>query len=96
MDRQQNVEILCDSEVFLLVVETQGCERKDLPGISDDDPVWESVAHSLAGLCASLILVVSPERIVLSGGVMNRTILYGKVRSYSVQGPLYTQSATSH
>ena len=42
--------------------------------------MWDSVAHSLGGLCASLVLVVSPERIVLSGGVMNRTSLYPKVR----------------
>lgn len=41
--------------------------------------MWEATAHALAGLCASLVLVVSPERIVLSGGVMNRTLLYGKV-----------------
>lgn len=58
----------------------QGCERDELPKIPDDDPMWDSVAHTLGGLCASLVLVVSPERIVLSGGVMNRTSLYPKVR----------------
>lgn len=58
----------------------QNCEREDLPNVADEDPIWEATAHSLAGLCASLVLVVSPERIVLSGGVMNRTILYAKVR----------------
>ena len=42
--------------------------------------MWEAVAHTLGGLCASLVLVVSPERIILSGGVMNRTSLYPKVR----------------
>lgn len=41
--------------------------------------MWDSVAHALGGLCASLVLVVSPERIVLSGGVLNRQSLYPKV-----------------
>ena len=51
-----------------------------MPNIPDDDPMWDAVAHTLGGLCASLVLVVSPERIILSGGVMNRTSLYPKVR----------------
>ncbi len=46
---------------------------------------WEPTAHALATLCASLILVVSPERIVLSGGVMKRTILYDKVSSSQIR-----------
>lgn len=58
---------------------SQGCSREDLPKIPDDDPMWDSVAHALGGLCASLVLVVSPERIVLSGGVLNRQSLYPKV-----------------
>lgn len=41
--------------------------------------MWDAVAHTIGGLCASLVLVVSPERIVLSGGVMNRESLYPKV-----------------
>ncbi len=45
---------------------------------------WEPTAYALATLCASLVLVVSPERIVLSGGVMRRTILYDKVTSYQI------------
>eukprot|EP00903_Cladosiphon_okamuranus_P013672 g12733.t1 len=61
----------------------KNCQREDLPGVADEDPIWEATAHSLAGLCASLVLVVSPERIVLSGGVMNRTLLYGKVRKWT-------------
>lgn len=58
----------------------QNCRRDELPNIPDDDEMWNNVAHALAGLCASLVLVVSPERIVLSGGVMNRKSLYPKVR----------------
>ncbi|CAM9739938.1 unnamed protein product [Ectocarpus sp. 12 AP-2014] len=69
------------STVALAARKASGGE--DLPGVPDSDPVWEATAHSLAGLCASLVLVVSPERIVLSGGVMNRTLLYDKVRKWT-------------
>lgn len=65
---------------------TQDCARSDLPKVDDADPVWDATAHTLAGLCASLVLVASPERIVLSGGVMNRTILYAKVCCAFVAG----------
>ncbi|CAM9695850.1 unnamed protein product, partial [Hapterophycus canaliculatus] len=61
----------------------KNCSREELPNVPDEDPVWEATAHALAGLCASLVLVASPERIVLSGGVMNRTLLYGKVRKWT-------------
>jgi predicted NBD/HSP70 family sugar kinase len=42
--------------------------------------VWDVVAHSLASLCATLVYIVSPEKIVLSGGVMLRECLYPKVQ----------------
>eukprot|EP00953_Heterococcus_sp_UTEX-ZZ885_P014470 8183-Heterococcus_DN1.PRE.1 len=58
----------------------KGCDRSELAKLDDNDPIWEPVAHALAGLCATLVLVASPERIVLSGGVMNRSILYPMVR----------------
>jgi fructokinase len=61
----------------------KGCERSELAALKDDDPIWEPAAHALAGLCASLVLVASPERIVLSGGVLNRKILYPMVRKYT-------------
>ena len=54
---------------------------KDLP---DDHPVWDVAAHYLAALCANLILVVSPEKIVLSGGVMLRASLFPKIREKTV------------
>ena len=55
---------------------------KDLP---DDHPVWDVAAHYLAALCANFILVVSPEKIVLSGGVMLRASLFPKIRAKTVQ-----------
>ncbi|MXO70229.1 ROK family protein [Altererythrobacter buctensis] len=41
----------------------------DLPA---DDPAWEPVAHDLAQLVASLMLSLSPQKIVIGGGVTGR------------------------
>ena len=51
---------------------------KDLP---DDHEVWEVASHYLACLCANMILLVSPEKIILSGGVLLRKCLFPKIRA---------------
>ena len=53
-----------------------GCQIEDLPNIDDDNPVWEYIGHYLAILCGNLALLLSLEKIVIGGGVMNRKILY--------------------
>ena len=47
--------------------------------IPDEDPVWDIIAYYLAVFCANLAYVISPEVIILGGGVMNRKILYSKI-----------------
>lgn len=50
---------------------------KDLP---DDHEVWEDAAWMLGALCATLCAMLSVERIVISGGVLQRTSLFPKIR----------------
>ena len=43
----------------------QGAEN-----LQDDDPVFTLEADYLAQMCVNLIMTVSPERIVIGGGVL--------------------------
>ena len=42
--------------------------------------MWKLVGYYLAQLCLSITLLLSPEVIVLGGGIMNRKLLYDIVR----------------
>eukprot|EP00730_Choanoeca_flexa_P014191 TRINITY_DN6113_c0_g1_i2.p1 TRINITY_DN6113_c0_g1~~TRINITY_DN6113_c0_g1_i2.p1 ORF type:complete len:341 (+),score=35.39 TRINITY_DN6113_c0_g1_i2:163-1185(+) len=57
-----------------------GVDKEQLKDFPDDHPIWESCSHTLAVLCANIILLVSPESIVLSGGVLLRECLFDKIR----------------
>lgn len=58
------------------------CSIHDLHKISDDHPVWDMVAYYLATLCYNLILLLSIEKIVIGGGVLNRKILYKLIEKH--------------
>jgi fructokinase len=49
--------------------------------LPDDHPAWVLEAHYLALGLANVVLTLSPERLVLGGGVMTRTHLYRLVRA---------------
>jgi fructokinase len=49
--------------------------------LPDDHPAWELEARYLALGLASIVLVLSPQRIVLGGGVMHRAALLPRVRT---------------
>lgn len=72
------VEGMCASGA--LTARKQLADASDLATLDDDDPVWDACAYQLAQLCANLIYIASPEKIVFGGGVMNRQSLYPKIR----------------
>ncbi|QHL91713.1 ROK family protein [Sphingomonas changnyeongensis] len=48
--------------------------------IGDDDPVWPMIADELATLIANLLLILSPQRILIGGGVGSRAVLLPHLR----------------
>jgi fructokinase len=52
----------------------------ELHTLSADSPQWQIEADYLAQLCAHLVVTVSPQRIVLGGGVMSQLRLLPPVR----------------
>jgi fructokinase len=53
---------------------------RELSQIDPAHPQWEIEADYLGQLCAQLVLMVSPQRIVLGGGVMNQRQLLAPIR----------------
>ena len=53
-----------------------GMKAEDLP---DDHPGWALEAEYLAQMCVNTILLLSPERIVLGGGVMHHRSLFADI-----------------
>lgn len=58
----------------------QQADRSALASLSDHDPIWDHAVNALASLAATAVLLVSPERIVLGGGIMQRTALYARIQ----------------
>ena len=48
--------------------------------IPDDDPYWDIEADYIASALMNYILTLSPKKIILGGGVMQREFLFSKVR----------------
>lgn len=57
-------------------------ERWNRPAdeLADDHPAWKLEARYLALALANIVLVVSPQRIILGGGVMQRGTLFPLIR----------------
>ena len=57
-------------------------KRMGIPGarIPDTDPFWNIEADYIASALVNYILTLSPKKIVLGGGVMQREFLFPKVR----------------
>jgi len=48
--------------------------------LQDDERVWELEAYYLAQAIVNYAMILSPERIILGGGVMKQERLYGMIR----------------
>ena len=59
-----------------------GLSARKLP---DDHPVWDLEARYLAQMCTTLMMILSPERIVLGGGVMHKELLFPLVRKKTAE-----------
>jgi fructokinase len=59
-----------------------GRPAEELP---DDHPAWTLEAHYLALALVTLVCALSPERIVMGGGVMSHAPLFPLVRSQTVE-----------
>ena len=57
-------------------------KRFNAPGetIHDDDPFWDIEADYIASALVNTILTLSPKRIVLGGGIMQRAYLFPLIR----------------
>ena len=59
-----------------------GVPARELP---PDHIAWEIEAEYLAQMCVNTIVLLSPKRIVLGGGVMHQEQLYGIVRKKTLE-----------
>jgi len=57
----------------------------DARGLPDDHPAFAIEAYYLAQMCMNLILTLSPQKIILGGGVMQRQALYPMVRARTLE-----------
>jgi len=64
------------------IADRLGIDKAQLPDAPDDDPVWDCVAYYLAQLCMSITFLMSPEVIVIGGGVMKRKTLLPLIRKH--------------
>jgi fructokinase len=53
----------------------------ELGEAASDHPIWAIEADYLGQLCAQLVLTLSPQRIVLGGGVMQHARLFAPIRA---------------
>lgn len=78
-DGWNELETMVNSQA--LAARAKCAHVSELKDLDDSHPVWDVAAHYLACLCANTILLTSPEKIILSGGVLQRSILFPKIRT---------------
>ena len=53
--------------------------------LSRDHPAWDLEAHYLATALHSLICILSPQKVILGGGVMNQKHLFPMIRKKTLE-----------
>lgn len=53
--------------------------------LPDDHPAWDVVASDLAWACVNMIVTVSPEKIIIGGGVSQTKSLFPKIRKHVLE-----------
>lgn len=59
-----------------------GVSAKEL---TPDHPAWELEVNYLAQMCVNLIMTLSPEKIILGGGVMQQKFLFPMIREKTLK-----------
>jgi len=54
----------------------------ELATLSDDDDIWNIAAYYIAQLCANVTYLLSPELIVIGGGIPKRACLFALIRQH--------------
>ena len=55
--------------------------RRSAKALPEDHPAWDLEAKYLAQMCVDVICAVSPEKIILGGGVMQQKHLFPRIRA---------------
>ena len=67
-----------------LCAQTNLSNSENLKDLSDDHDIWKKTAFQLAHLCINLMLIASPQKIIIGGGILNRKCLYPMIRKYVI------------
>lgn len=78
-DQPMSVESMASAKAC---ADRAGVDPANLPSVPDDHPAWDDVAYYLAQLCYTICVIASPHVIILSGGVMKRSILFEMIRNH--------------
>lgn len=57
----------------------------ELADVKDDDEIWEVFAYYIGALCMNLALMVSPNVIVLGGGMTQRRSILKKIQRHTTE-----------
>lgn len=64
------------------IAERVGVDKRQLQSLEDEHEVWDTVGYYLGALCLNITYLLSPEVIILGGGVMKRKVLYELTRKW--------------